>query len=192
MPEGTEGTETSQDGAEGQQNQQDGQSGSQGGETPPWDREGQQFDPERAWGLIQTLRGERDTLRTERDQLSGQVSEFQQQSMSEQERAVAAARDEGRQAAVVELGQQLARVQFDALAARRNPDFDTAQALEFVDLGRFIGQDGSIDQQAVQAAVERLVPAASTAPPSFDGGGRDTASGGGDMNALIRAGLGRR
>lgn len=54
--------------------------------TPPWEQNGEPFDPERAWGLIQNLRTERETLRQEREQLTGRVSEFEQANQTETER----------------------------------------------------------------------------------------------------------
>ncbi len=116
----------------------------------------------------------------------------QQATMTDAERAVSEAETRGRTAAATEYGKRLARTEFDALAGRRNPDFDTAAALEFVDLSRFLGDDGEPDPKAIKAAVERLVPTAAAGTPSFDGGTRTSASPTGDMNSIIRkaAGLG--
>lgn len=113
-------------------------------------------------------------------------------AMSEQDRAIEEAKQSARTEAATTYGKRLARTEFDALAGRRNPDFDTASALEFVDLGKFLGEDGEPDAKAIKAAVERLVPAAVAGTPSFDGGSRTTTVAKGDMNTLIRkaAGLG--
>lgn len=115
----------------------------------------------------------------------------QQASMSDAERAVAEAEARGRTAATTEFGKKLAQTQFDALAGRRNPDFDTAQALEFVDLSKFLGDDGEPDAKAITAAVERLVPAPQQGPPSFDGGSRTTAPAQQGMSQIIRKAAGR-
>jgi hypothetical protein len=112
-------------------------------------------------------------------------------SMTEAERAVAEAKAAGAAEAVVRFGKRLARTEFDSLAGRRNPDFDTAAALEFVDLARFVGEDGEPDVKAIKAAVDRLVPAPPSGPPSFDGGARQTANAPFDMNKLMRDALGR-
>lgn len=114
-----------------------------------------------------------------------------QASMSEAERAIAEAKAAGRTEAATEFGRELARERFDALAGRRNPDFDTAKALEYVDLAKFLGDDGRPDAKAITAAVERLVPEAHAGPPSFDGGARTSAPKGGDMNHLLRQAAGR-
>lgn len=120
-----------------------------------------------------------------------ELERLQQASMSDAERAVAEAEARGRTAAVSEFGRRLARTEFDATAARRNPDFDTASALEWVDLGRFVGDDGEPDQKAIRAAVERLVPAPAGGMPSFDGGPRTPATPSQDMNQTLRKALGR-
>ena len=124
--------------------------------------------------------------------LEKEMAQVRQSSMSEGEKAVAEAKAAGRTEAVTEFGKRLARTEFDALAGRRNPDFDTASALEYIDLSRFVGEDGEPDAKAIKAAVERLVPAPAGGPPSFDGGARTSASAKGDMNKIIRqaAGLG--
>lgn len=123
------------------------------------------------------------------------AKEFEKQrqaTMTEAEKAVAEAEARGRTAAATEYGERLARTEFDAIAGRRNPDFDTATALDFVDLSRFLGEDGEPDSKAIKAAVERLVPTPAAGTPSFDGGSRTTAATKGDMNSIIRkaAGLG--
>jgi hypothetical protein len=112
-------------------------------------------------------------------------------TMTEAERQVAEAKAAGAAEAVVRFGKRLARTEFDSLAGRRNPDFDTAAALEFVDLARFVGEDGEPDVKAIKAAVERLVPAPPSGPPSFDGGARQTANAPYDMNKIMREALGR-
>jgi hypothetical protein len=122
------------------------------------------------------------------------ANEFDKQrkaAMTDAERAVAEAEERGRTAAATEFGKELAQTQFDALAGRRNPAFDTAQALEYVDLGKFLGEDGRPDTKAITAAEERLVPAAADGPPSFDGGTRTPAPAQQGMTGLIRKAAGR-
>ena len=63
--------------------------------------------------------------------------------------------------------------------------------LEFVDLGKFLGEDGRPDAKAIEAAVERLVPAAADGPPSFDGGTRTPPPAQQGMSGLIRKAAGR-
>lgn len=125
---------------------------------------------------------------------NAKASEYDKQrkaAMTEAERAVAEAEERGRTAAATEFGQELAREKFDALAGRRNKDFDTAKALEFVDLNKFLGEDGRPNTKAIEAAVERLVPPAGEPTPSFDGGPRTPAPAGADMNTVLRRATGR-
>lgn len=122
------------------------------------------------------------------------ASEFDKQrkaAMTEAERAVAEAEERGRTAAASDFGQRLARTEFDAVAARRNPDVDTSQVLEYVDLTRFVGDDGEPDPKAISAAVERLVPEPAGGTPSFDGGTRTPAATPQGMSQIIRKAAGR-
>jgi hypothetical protein len=113
-------------------------------------------------------------------------------AMTESERAVAEAEARGRTAAATEYGKRLARTEFDAAAGRRNPDFDTAAALEFVDLSRFLDESGEPDPKAIKAAVERLVPnPGPTAPPGFDLGARKGTPTGQNFNDVLRQAVGR-
>jgi hypothetical protein len=112
-------------------------------------------------------------------------------AMSEADRAVAEAETRGRTAAKTEYGARLARTSFDALAGRRNKEFDTAAALEYVDLGKFVGDDGEPDDTAIKAAVERLVPAPPDGTPNFDGGTRTPPPATQGMSQMIRAAAGR-
>ena len=109
--------------------------------------------------------------------------------MSEAEQAIAEAESRGRSAANAEFGKRLAATEFDAQAGRRNADFDTSAALQYLDLGKFVDENGEPDKRAIAAAVERIVPAANGAP-SFDGGTRSTRQATGDMNSVIRKAAG--
>ncbi len=120
--------------------------------------------------------------------LERELEQFRQASMSEAERAVAEAESRGRTAAMTEFGARLARSEFAAAAARRNPDFDVASALDLLDVKRFVRDDGEPDTKSIATAVERLVPAADSGGVTFAHGPRTTAQGT-DMNNLIRRGL---
>ena len=121
----------------------------------------------------------------------GELERQRRESLTEAERAVADAEERGRKGALAEVGQRLAQARFDAAAAKRNPDVDTSKVLEFVDLGRFVGDDGAPDEDAIKAAVERLVPEPAKAPTDYDGGPRGAASFGADFNKNIRQAAGR-
>lgn len=53
---------------------------------PPWEKDGQPFDPDRAWNLIQTLRSEKQQTAAERDTFKTKVTEFERSQMTEQQR----------------------------------------------------------------------------------------------------------
>jgi hypothetical protein len=109
------------------------------------------------------------------------------------ERAVAEAEERGRTAAVTQYGQRLARTEFIAEAAKRNPGFDATSILDDLNLARYIGEDGEPDSKAIAKAAQRLIPEANAAPqpPSFDGGTRQGAPSSASMSDLIRAAAGR-
>lgn len=114
---------------------------------------------------VKELRAEAAKYRTEAKQLKGEVEKVRQSSLTEAERAVVEAEQRGRQAALADLGKRLARTQFEAVAARRNSAYDVESALEYLDLSRFLGDDGEPDGNAITAAVERLVPEPSAGSP---------------------------
>jgi hypothetical protein len=150
------------------------------------EQEPKTFDAE----YVANLRKEAAKYRTEAKAHASELEKVRQASMSEQEKAVADAEARGRTAAATEYGKRLARTEFDAAAGRRNPDFDTASALEFVDLSRFLDESGEPDAKAIKAAVERLVPQPANGAPSFDGGAR-SATKANDFNQVLRQAAGR-
>ena len=126
-----------------------------------------------------------------------ELNEFRSQakaSMTEAERLAAEAEERGAQRVRTEYGTRLAQTEFRAAAAARNPGYDVAKALGYVDLSKFLGEDGEPDTKAITAAVADLVPEGGSTPPpppSFDGGTRQTATGGPSMSQLIRQAAGR-
>lgn len=140
---------------------------------------------------LDRMKTERNEARRNAKALEKELEDLRTQSMSDADKAVAEAEKRGRESATTELGKRLVRAEFDAVAGRRNPDIDTGGVLEFVDLARFVGDDGEPDAKAIKAAVERLVPAPQTGPPSIDGGTRTTAPAPAGMNGLIRKATGR-
>ena len=125
---------------------------------------------------------------------AAELEKARKASMTETERAVAEAEERGRLSAVTAYGERLARTEWAAEAAKRNPGFNAADALEDLNVHKFLGEDGEPDLKAIAASVARLVPEASTGPalpPSFDGGTRQAAPAGASMSDLIRAAAGR-
>ncbi len=140
---------------------------------------------------IDAMKSERNAARTEAKRLATELEQFRTASMSETEKQIEEARKAGRTEAGTEFGKRLVRTQFDAVAGRRNPDYDIAPALELLDLTKLLGEDGEPDAKAIAAAVERLVPEAQSGPPSFDGGARTSPPATTGMNQLLRQAAGR-
>lgn len=86
-----------------------------------------------------------------------QINNLKQTQMSEAEKAIAAARVEGRSEALREAGKRLAAAEFRAIATGKIGD--PAGALELIDLGRFVGDDGEPDTAAIEDAVGKLAAA---------------------------------
>jgi hypothetical protein len=125
---------------------------------------------------------------------AAELEKARKASMTETERAVAEAEERGRLSAVGAYGERLARTEWAAEAAKRNPGFNAADALEDLNVRKFLGEDGEPDLKAIAASVARLVPEANTGPtlpPSFDGGARQVAPAGSSMSDLIRKAAGR-
>ena len=55
-------------------------------QTPPWERDGEEFSPEKAWNLIQHLRADNLKLRTANESSNAKLREFENAKLSEQER----------------------------------------------------------------------------------------------------------
>ncbi|WP_405543957.1 hypothetical protein OG478_22870 [Streptomyces phaeochromogenes] len=103
-------------------------------------------------------------------------------NMSEQEKAVSAAEKAGRTAALAEAIPQIAQARLEAAAARAHVDL--SEFTEFIDLTKFVGEDGQVDDKAIKAAVTKF---AKLAPPGAGRSGGDMGGGGGsgDQNASL-------
>lgn len=157
-------------------------------ETPPeGDPQPETFDAD----YVAKLRKEAAKYRTDAKKAATELEKVKESAMTEADKAVAEAEKRGRQEAASDFGRRLARKEFDALAGRRNRDFDTESTLDLIDLSRFIGDDGEPDTKAITVAVERLVPEPVNGPPSLDGGARTTPPAPAGMNSLIRTAAGR-
>lgn len=118
-------------------------------------------------------RGDYDKIRAERDRLRSQ-------SMTEQERAVEAARDEARKAgeaeAALKFGAQLVAAKFEALLAPRGLDAERVATLtQHLATGQFLKDDGGVNVEALTAFADAVAPA----PGTGNGGGQGTGQGGG-------------
>lgn len=120
-----------------------------------------------------------------------ELETLRQQSMTETERAVAAARAEAAQEVALRYGSRLVDAEVRAAAAGRTIDVSTL--LEGLDRSRFLTEDGEPDVKAISAWVDKLSPPpVEPAKPGFPDvgqGARGTASSASPstaMNSLLR------
>ncbi|MER7047736.1 hypothetical protein [Streptomyces jumonjinensis] len=85
---------------------------------------------------------------------AAELEKLKAANQTEQEKAIAAAEKNGRTAALSEAAPQIAQARLEAAAARAGVDL--APLAEFIDVTRFIGDDGTVDDKAIKAAVEKL------------------------------------
>ncbi|GAA0579282.1 hypothetical protein [Streptomyces crystallinus] len=90
---------------------------------------------------------------------SKELETFRQAAMTEQERAIEAARSEARTAVLSEVGNQLVAAEMRAQAASTGA---TLPAPDYLNLARFLGEDGQPDTKAINAFVTTL---SQSAPP---------------------------
>jgi hypothetical protein len=119
---------------------------------------------------------------------AAELAKFREAQMSEQEKAVAAARREADETARAdERGKAAGRLvaaEFRAQLAGRVDPKSLPDLLAGINPASFVADDGEVDTKAVEKFAAALAPAR---PASFDGGPRGTAMNGPtDMNALIR------
>ena len=117
-----------------------------------------------------------------------EYDEQRKAAMTEAERAVAEAEAKGRTAATAEFGKRLATSEIRAVAADAGADL--AGVFDYLDLSRFVGEDGEPDEKAIKAFVDGL-PKKEAAAPSYDGGTRTPTTPPQGMNGLIRKAAGR-
>ena len=116
------------------------------------------------------------------------LREYEREKLPEAERAAADAEERGRQAATAEFGKRLATSEIRAAAADAGADL--AGVFDYLDLARFVGEDGEPDAKAITAFVAGL-PKKDLGAPSFDGGTRTAAPAPQGMTGLIRKAAGR-
>lgn len=87
-----------------------------------------------------------------------ELETFRQQTMSETERAIEAARTEARAEVTRQFGGRLVTAEVRAAAAGRAVDVDAL--LEAVDPAKFVSEDGEPDREAIAAWINRVAPAA--------------------------------
>jgi hypothetical protein len=85
-----------------------------------------------------------------------ELEELRAKHMTEQERAVAEAKDAGRKEALVEIGARLVDAEVKAAAAGRSVDVDAL--LDGLDRSKFLDDEGNPDTTAITAWIDRVAP----------------------------------
>lgn len=106
-----------------------------------------------------------------------ELDELHKASMTDQDRAIAEAREAGKSEALTTVGSRLVEAEFRVASAGRNLDVDAV--LEAVDPARFLTDDGEPDKEAITAWVDRIAPAQTenTEPEGPLGSGIDLGQG---------------
>ena len=118
-----------------------------------------------------------ETRAKENKSAADELAALKASQMTEQEKAVQAAAEQGRTAALAETAPELAQARLEAAAARKGVDL--APFADLLDASKFV-TDGRVDGDAITAAVDRL---AKLAPPNAGRSGGDF--GGGSGNAPL-------
>lgn len=135
-------------------------------------------------GGKRALEAEREARKAAAKQLADaqrELDKFRKAAMTEQERAIADVREAVRRELTLDFAKEKAGLALRAQAAEAGAD---GSQIEFWDLGRFVTEDGSLDDKAVSKAVS-LLPKKRTDATSFDGGSRQPAQAV-SMDDLIR------
>jgi hypothetical protein len=111
----------------------------------------------------------------ENDKAAAELEKLKASQLSDQEKAVEAARLEGRTAAAADYGTKLAKAEFRAAVAAAG--LDLGDASDLIDTSRFVGADGEVDTAAIGEAVKKL---AKVAKPTTGRSGGDMSGGSGE------------
>jgi hypothetical protein len=122
-------------------------------ESPPW---GDDFNPQRAWDLVQNLRGDKDKLKTDLDQAAKDRQELEnlrKEKMTASDRALADARDEAakqaKAAADAEYLPQIRQAKVQAIASQIVSGDKLNAFMELADTSKLLGTDGQVDETKV-------------------------------------------
>lgn len=116
-----------------------------------------------------------------------ELEDLKAKSMSEQEKAVATAKEEGKTEARRESALRLVDAEVRAAAAGRKVDVDAL--LEGLDRTRFVDDDGEPDTKGISAWLDKLAP--KDGRVDLGQGARGGSGNGADMNAMLRQAAGR-
>lgn len=108
---------------------------------------------------VKQLRSEAAKYRSEAKTAAEELEKLRVAAMSEQERAIAEARIEGRTLALHELGSRLVDAEIRAAASGRLKDGQMRILLQGLNRSAFLTDDGAVDEKAVREFVNGIAPA---------------------------------
>lgn len=127
-----------------------------------------------------------------RKALEKELADLRTQSMTDAEKAVAKAKEEGRTEALAAANERLLKAEVRAVAAGKLAD--PSDAIRFLDLGDFkVDDDGNVDTKVIGKAIDHLLkekpylaPGKTGKPSGSGDGGPRGGSGQPTMNDIIR------
>jgi hypothetical protein len=136
---------------------------------PPWEKAGVEFDPEKAWQLIQNVKGELNEYKTRTDPIVAEREQLRRASMEDNERLAEDLSKSNEREQTWRT--QAISAKAEALASTRFVDTETALAL-IGDLSQYVTGD-AIDTTKLMARLDQLAAdkpflvAAPPQPPGF-------------------------
>lgn len=101
-----------------------------------------------------------------------ELEKLREQSKSDQEKAIDAAKSEGRTSALVEAGTKIAAAEIKAALSGVVPD--PKAIVEDLNLAKYVTDDGDVDEAAVKTLREKYAALGNgKKTPSFDGGAKE-------------------
>ena len=135
----------------------------------------------RHWQARAEGRKDYDQIKNERDQLKAQTQTAEEKALEE-------AREAGRAEARKEYAPRLARGTLETALASRGVERDQiSERLEFVDLTKFVTDEGEVDADKVEAFVQGVAPSTGQTWPDM-GAGRRGDPGGRKAGGSVQAG----
>lgn len=103
---------------------------------------------------------------------AAELDKVRKANQSEQEKAIDAAKNEGRTSALVEAGTKVAAAEIKAALTGIVPD--PKVIVEDLNLAKYVTEDGDVDEEAVKSLREKYAAlGAGKKTPSFDGGAKE-------------------
>lgn len=131
------------------------------------------------------LRSEANALRRRTKEAEAELEKLRTASMDEHQREIEKAKAEARAEALREARVEVVQSKIEAAAAGRFRD--PAELIAYLDLSKFLTEDGDIDQEAINQAVDRLAEGVSGRTVGTpDGGIRPSPPAKVDMSELLR------